>query len=172
MFEYPEYHPEFFTATILEWKKLLQPEKYKRIVINSLLFLVQDNRAIVNAFVIMDSHIHLIWQAKAGHTPNELQHSFLKYTAQQIKFDLQKNHPAVLERFKVKAKDREYQFWERDALGVELYNESVFVQKLHYIHYNPVTAGISVLPEEYKYSSARFYEFGVDDFGFLTHYKG
>jgi len=26
--------------------------------------------------------------------------------------------------------------------------------------------------EEYKYSSARFYETGVDEWGFLTHYAG
>jgi len=28
-----------------------------------------------------------------------------------------------------------------------------------------------VYPEDYKYSSAKFYETGVDDFGLLTHYK-
>jgi putative transposase len=26
-------------------------------------------------------------------------------------------------------------------------------------------------PEEYKYSSARFYETGDDEFGFLTHHS-
>ncbi|MCW3106594.1 MAG: Transposase like [Segetibacter sp.] len=25
-------------------------------------------------------------------------------------------------------------------------------------------------PEEYKYSSAKFYEKGIDDFGFVSHY--
>lgn len=31
-------YPQFITATNLEWKKLLQPEKYKNIIINSLRF--------------------------------------------------------------------------------------------------------------------------------------
>jgi hypothetical protein len=26
-------------------------------------------------------------------------------------------------------------------------------------------------PEDYKYSSANFYETGIDEFGLLTHYK-
>jgi len=26
-------------------------------------------------------------------------------------------------------------------------------------------------PEDYKYSSAKFYETGIDEFGLLTHYK-
>jgi hypothetical protein len=43
--------PQFFTATILEWKRLLKPEKYKDIIISSLQFLVENNRVKVNAFV-------------------------------------------------------------------------------------------------------------------------
>jgi len=33
------YHAQFFTATILEWKYLLEPDRFKDIVVNSLLFL-------------------------------------------------------------------------------------------------------------------------------------
>jgi len=172
MFSYPTYHPEFYTATVLEWKRLLQQEKYKQVIVKSLQFLVEQERANINAFVIMDNHLHLIWQAKAGYKPFDLQHSFLKYTAQQIKFDLQIHYPKVLTHFKVNAKDREYQFWERNSLGIELYNEAVFLQKLFYVHSNPVSAGLCKLPEEYKYSSAKFYDTGVDDFGFLEHYRG
>jgi len=60
----------------------------------------------------------------------------------------------------------------RNSLGIDFFNEAVFIQKLDYIHYNPVKAGLCPLPEEYYYSSAKFYEYGMDDFGMLTHYKG
>jgi len=52
-------YPQYFTATNLEWQKLLKPEKYKDLIISSLCFLVEDNRAKIFAFVIMDNHIHL-----------------------------------------------------------------------------------------------------------------
>jgi putative transposase len=58
--------PQFFTATNLEWKKLLQPDKYKDIVIDSLRFLVTDGRIKLYAFVIMSNHMHLIWQMCAN----------------------------------------------------------------------------------------------------------
>ncbi|MBK7883284.1 MAG: transposase [Chitinophagaceae bacterium] len=164
--------PQFFTATNLEWKKLLQPDKYKDIIIESLKFLVEDGRIRLFAFVIMDNHLHLIWQMQASIEPEAVQRDFLKYTAQQIKKDLLKNHPAVLAHFRVGAKDRIYQFWERNALSVELHTAKVFQQKLDYIHYNPVRAGICSLPEEYKYSTAKFYETNIDDWGFITHYQG
>ena len=124
----------------------------------------------MNAFVIMDNHIHLIWQMMEGIKPQAVQRDFMKYTAQKIKQDLIKNHPAVLSHFKVDAKDREYQFWERNALSVELNTLEMLKQKLEYIHYNPVLAGLCNLPEEYKYSTARLYETGVNDWSFVTHY--
>jgi len=34
-----------------------------------------------------------------------------------------------------------------------------------------IAAGLCAFPEEYKYSSAKFYERGIDEFGFLTHWK-
>ena len=93
----------------------------------------------------------------------------MKFTAQQIKFDLQKTNPALLDEFRVNAKDRTYQFWERNSLSVELRSAAVFNQKLDYIHWNPVKAGLCNTPESYYYSSAAFYATGFDAFSMLTH---
>lgn len=170
--KYPVFWPQFYTATISEWKPLLQQDKYKNVIIESLRFLVIEKRIELNAFVIMSNHLHLIWQPLNEFTPDSIQHSLMSFTAHRFKVDLEINHPQVLSHFKVDATDRDYQFWERNSLGVDLFTETVFMQKLEYIHDNPVKAGLCKLPEEYYYSSAKFYEFGVDDFGMLTHYNG
>ncbi len=81
----------------------------------------------VNAFVIMNNHIHLIWQIQEGYERDAVQRNFLKYVSQTIQRDLQKNHPKVLERFYVGAKDRKYQFWERNPLSVDLWTKDVFI---------------------------------------------
>jgi putative transposase len=104
----------------------------------SLAYLVKHQRVKVYAFIIMSNPIHLIWRVQAGNTLPDVQRDFLKYTAQQIKSDLSIHHPLVLERFKVKAKDRQYQFWEHNLLSVDLYTHEVFLQKLEYIHWNPI----------------------------------
>ena len=49
-----QYHAQFFTATVLEWKPLLKEDKYKDIIIESLRFLVKEKRVTVYAFVIID----------------------------------------------------------------------------------------------------------------------
>ena len=148
----------------------MQQDNYKDIIIDSFRFLVNDERIKLYAFVIMSNHIHLIWQMCANIDHVAVQRDFLKYIAQKIKADLTKNHPVTLECFRVDAKDRKYQIWERNPLSIELRTHSVFLQKLKYIHHNPVRAGMCHFPEEYKYSSASFYFTGIDNFGFLTHY--
>ncbi len=95
-FSITPYHPQDFTATILEWKHLLKPDKYKDVIIDSLKFLVKEKRVQVYTFVIMSNHIHLIWQVQKGFERENVQRDFLKFTSQTIKRDLKKNHPAVL----------------------------------------------------------------------------
>jgi putative transposase len=169
-----EYYPQFLTATILEWKPLLREDRYKEVIGSSLRFLVKRNRIAVYGFVIMPNHIHLIWHIGEGHKREDVQRDFLKYTAQQFKRDLTRNNPALLEPFRVAAKDRLYQVWERNPLSIDIYTEKVLLQKLQYIHQNPLQEKwrLCTLPQAYPWSSARFYHTGVDTHGLLTHYRG
>jgi len=84
---------------------------------------------------------------------------------------LQQNHPAVLEKFRVNVKDSQYQLWEHRPLSVPLWSGSVFEQKLNYLHQNPVQEKwrLSDLPENYFYSSARYYLLNQDDWKFIAH---
>jgi putative transposase len=165
-----DYHPQFFTATILEWKHLLKDDAYKDIVINSLRFLKDEKSIVIYGYVIMPNHIHLIWQIQDGFIREKIQMRFLRFTAQQMKFRLQKEDLLALEQYRVNAKDREYQFWERNPLSVDLWTEAVFDQKLEYIHDNPIQPKwhLAEFPEAYRYSSARFYQTGHDEFGLIT----
>ncbi len=60
--------------------------------------------------------------------------------------------------------------WKTDSLSVDLYSEQVFNQKLNYIHYNPVKAGLCNLPEDYKYSSTDYYELNKSKWDFIANY--
>ena len=118
----------------------------------------------------MNNHIHLVWQPFHLVTKAKLQHQFMTFTAQKIKEDLKLINPTLLETFKVNAKDRAYQIWKRNVLSVDLFMPKVLQQKIDYIHAKPVKAGLFLHPENYQYSSARFYKTGVDDFKMLANY--
>ena len=169
--ELPIYYPSFYTATILEWKHLLKQEKYKEIIASSLAYLVKEKRVEVFGFVFMSNHIHIIWRIMNNHKPQKVQQSFMKYTAQMILNDIKLNHPKVLEHFYVDAKDRKYQIWERNPLSVEIHSNEVMLQKLNYIHNNPLKAGICSLAEDYIYSSASLYIKNKTVWNFLTKWE-
>lgn len=164
-------HPEFLTVTCLEWKHLLAESRFKDIITESLTYLTKSKRIYVYGFVIMSNHFHLIWQMRGDHKRNDVQRDFLKYTSQQILKVMKDEKPELLRETLVNAKDRMHQVWERNSLGVPLWSPEVFQQKLDYIHNNPVKAGLCTLPEDYKYSSARFYAKNEKDWVFLTLYE-
>ena len=89
----------FYTATILNWQKLLKPDKYKDIVLGGVRFLAEEQRAKVYGFVIMPNHLHLLWKIENQWRLEEVQRDFMKYTWQMIKFDLNQQHSNVLKLF-------------------------------------------------------------------------
>ena len=146
----------FTTATILEWKHLLKVGALKDIIIESMRFLVREERAVIYDFVIMPNHIHIIWYIPEPHLLVEVKSALLSYTAHQFKKILNGNSPQVLKKFRVNLSDRQYQFWERNPLSIAIFHEKVRWQKAHYIHLNPCVGkwDLSPYPETYKYSSA------------------
>ena len=119
---------------------------------------------------IMDNHIHLIWNPTKLYSLKHTQLSFMKFTAQRIKRDLEINHPNVLAQFLVQLKDRDYQFWQRNPLCVDLYNNKIIIEKLNYIHNNPVKSGLCEENADYRFSSAKFYKDLGDEFEFLIRF--
>lgn len=120
----------------------------------------------------MPNHIHLIWKIVDGHLLKDIQRDFLKFTGQQIKFHLQKHSPTLLSKFEVNLNDRRYQFWQRNALSIDLFSREVVEQKLDYLHANPVSGKWNLAEDfvQYPYSSASFYEDNQSKFSFLKHY--
>ena len=167
-------HPvEFFTATNLNWLLVLANDYHKDILIEALKHRTDNNQLTINAFIIMPNHFHIIWRIHDGIVRSDFQRDLMKFTARSIiKFMFMHDDPLLI-RLKVKAADRQQQVWERNPLAIELFTEEVFIQKLDYIHNNPLQAKwkLCTNPEEYVYSSAKFYETGIDDFGILTHFR-
>jgi putative transposase len=170
--KYPSEWPQFFTATINQWKPCLAEDVHKYIIIECLQTMVERKQIELNAFVIMSNHVHFIWQPLDEHTPAQIHSSFTTYTGKQIRNSMLILNPIMLEEMKSPNYDRGYQIWKRRSLSVELFTEGVFIQKLEYIHSNPVKAGIVKNAEDYLYSSAAFYCQGIDHFNILTHYSG
>lgn len=159
----------FWTATINKWQRLLEKDEYKNVIIESLQFLTDKSKVDVFAFIIMPNHIHLIWRVNEPNGKESPQGSFLKYTAHTFQKMLRKEGSGTMASYKVDAENKKYEFWQRDSLAIPLFTRKAAVQKLDYIHNNPLKEHWNLVkhPCDYKYSSARYYEMNEKIFPFL-----
>lgn len=169
-----DHHTTFTTITNLNWLPLLQHDQHKQIVLSALRTRVVNEEVSVYGLVIMPNHLHLIWQFHDGIIRSDFQRDFLKYTAKGIIERMKETQDNLLEKCIVNAMDRKIQIWERNSLHFEIYSEKVLLQKLNYLHNNPVSKKwkLSDTPETYPWSSASFYETGHDKLGLLSHWRG
>lgn len=168
------HYTQFITITNLNWLPVLKNDSHKQIIIEALKNRITKNQVSIYAFVIMPNHLHIIWQLHNGIIREDFQRDFLKFTARSILGFMKMNDDPILKSLIVNTTDRHYQVWERNSLSIDIYSEKVFFQKFNYLHNNPIKpkCKLADLPENYRYSSARYYETGVDEFGVMTHYRG
>jgi putative transposase len=111
------------------------------------------------AYVIMVDHTHVVTDS------NRASSEVLRYlngiAAKRI-IDYLKdrgNHSSLLKlREETKRRNYKHSVWEHHPNVFEIYGEDTLMQKVNYIHQNPVRAGLAERPEDYLYSSARIWK--------------
>jgi REP element-mobilizing transposase RayT len=156
----------FLTLTVVDWVDIFTRPIYKDIIIDSLKFCQLKKGLIINAFVIMSNHLHLIASAPNQHL-GYLLGDFKKFTAKKIlellqNYDLpESRRDWLLWHFKKAGQDdsnnANYKFWQSGFHPQSLNTLEITKQKLDYLHQNPVRAGWVNRSEDYIYSSASCY---------------
>ena len=159
----------FFTATNLNWMPLLESKTNKNYILDCLNYLTKNDKCRIYAFVIMPNHIHLVLDLISLDKPS-FQRIFLSYTANQCINHLRKTNSIYLDDMKSTQNDRNYHFWERNPFWTHLQSKETLVQKIGYIHLNPVRKSYLKCKKgsDYFYSSARSYADKTSYFSFLN----
>jgi putative transposase len=157
----------FVTFTVVEWVDVFTRPQYKQIIIDSFKFCQHKKGLRIHAYVIMTNHIHCILSRK-DNAPSlsDIIRDFKKFTAHQLLLAIQKPFESrrdwILPIFKKAGMNNpnnsNFQFWIQDNNPLEVHSLKFILQKIHYIHQNPVRAGFVFNAPEYPYSSAADYE--------------
>jgi REP element-mobilizing transposase RayT len=83
----------------------------------------------------------------------DLVRDFKKFTSKKFKLNLEQTEPTVLQLFMDEATGA-YQFWKKDNSPKIIESPTFYLQKLNYIHNNPVRKGYVARPEPWIWSSA------------------
>ncbi|WP_197413294.1 transposase [Pedobacter sp. Leaf176] len=163
----------FWTDTIKDWQNVFTSETYAKIVLSTLKNLKNRKLIVVYAFVLMPNHLHIIWKM-AQMNAKEMPHaSFNKFTSHKIFEDMKANAMGNLRNFEVHDQERKLRLWQRDPLATLIDSKEKIEQKIDYVHQNPLQEkwNLCDTPENYRFSSAKYYLTGTDEFGFLTDYR-
>ncbi len=157
---YEPTHPHFLTCTVLNWLPIFTRQESATILIESLKYLQKEENLKLYAYVILENHIHLV--ARSDDIGRSMRH-FKSFTAKALLKLLQKEQAhTLLKQFqfykKAHKKDRSYQIWQEGYQPKLIQSEAMMMEKIRYIHDNPVKRGYVDEAKHWRYSSARDYE--------------
>ena len=159
--------PYLCTLTILHWLPVFNAgDDYARIITGSLDFCRRNKGLLLHAYVIMIDHVHLL----ARH-PDDLSgviRDFKSWTAKRI---LEMLHRDGCDRWlrlmEIAAQaggsdGSRFQVWQEGFHPKVMTSDAMILQKLDYVHRNPVHKGFVMNAEDWRWSSARNYISGDD----------
>lgn len=147
------------TSTFVEGYPLFADPTIAQLVLDSLTFQQNWREVVLYAYVLMENHFHFIAESK---DLSEKMRHFKSYTARAtIDIFAERNRRWFLKQLacaKLPYKiDSTYQVWQESFHPIQISSTSMMIQKINYIHYNPVKRGYVDRPEDWRYSSARNY---------------
>ena len=137
---------------------VFRTDKFKEITANALNEAIKSADILIFAYVIMPDHYHII--TDSNRNPSEVLRYLNGITARRIINYLKENNlTSSLDKLKQETKKREYKYslWEHHPNAFSLNTEATLMQKVNYIHQNPVRGGLAETAEDYLYSSTRIW---------------
>jgi putative transposase len=129
-------HDHFITFTCYHRQPDLDSDQARRVFEETLELLRSRHRLFVFGYVVLPNHVHLLL--------SEPQHQLLANTIRALKTETSK-----------KLKQDRPQFWQRRYYDRNILTQNQFVEKLRYIHRNPVAEGLVERPEDWSASTYR-----------------
>ena len=157
----------FVTCSCYHRLPLLADDRVKRLLLNILEEVRQKYRFCVYGYVIMPEHFHLLMGAPESGDPSTALQVLKQRVARKVRtvcMPTLSQHmgkvgaPSGLERFGLY--EDLPQFWQRRFYDFNVWSGKKHVEKLRYMHRNPVTRGLVKNPEDWTWSSFRHYAFG------------
>ncbi len=112
----------------------------------------------LHAFTVMSHHIHLLLTPNENQKISQFMQSFKTQTSKELTPLL---NVYELSQLKQQTGLNRRSFWKVSFRGLPVHAREVFLQKVNYIHSNPVRSGFVEVPEDYLWSSGHLYATGL-----------
>ena len=149
----------FVTFCCYHRRRLLDTDESCRIFESALERVRRSYRLYVYGYVVMPEHVHLLLsepncptQAKVG----------LEWATRPQQYTLADALKSLKQGVSRRLLGNAEHFWQKRYYDFNIRNYPQFVEKLRYIHRNPVKRGLCELPEDWEWSSFQHYSSGCE----------
>lgn len=142
--------PVFVTTTITDWVDIFTRLVYKDIVVDSLLFCIEEKGLELFAWVIMSNHIHMIARAAGSRPLPDIMRDFKRFTSKAISTHIssipESRADWMLYRFanqvRKTGRGEDNAVFQRGYHSILLEDERVTKNCLNYLHPKPRKGGL------------------------------
>lgn len=151
----------FITFTVVDWLPIFIDEQSVQVLIDSCSYCISTKFLCVCAYVVMPNHFHAVVFDKEY--DNDRLHQTLtslrKFTGNRLADYVDRHWVRSIGNILHQSglSDRSRQFWASGWHAEGIFTESVFRQKVDYIHMNPCRKGFVIEPQHWRWSSAGYW---------------
>jgi putative transposase len=158
-------HLHYLTTSTYRRARLFDAESLKRHLVGTLAELRWELGFRIVGYVLMPEHLHLlIWPSELANLSQimqKLEGRAARFVLKSLRQNLQSPWcQKMLERLKLPATvhdEATYRVWQRRFYDMNIWSDQKRLEKLNYMHNNPVKRGVVREPGEWPWSSWRFY---------------
>ncbi|PYS99728.1 MAG: hypothetical protein DMF63_10430 [Acidobacteria bacterium] len=157
MFQISRTSPVYYLTSVAHSRlPIFQTDKMKEIVCKALDEARKSASLLIFAYVIMPDHLHLLTDY-AKSTSDTLRFTNGITAKRVLDYLKENNFESCLEKLRIQVREREHKHsvFQHHSNAFEIYGEDKMMEKVNYIHLNPVRAGLVKVPDDYRFSSSR-----------------
>jgi putative transposase len=149
---YGAYDLHFITCSCYRRLPLLGTANRRDLLLNLLEEVQQRHRFVLLGYVVMPEHFHLLISEPQKATPSIAMQVLKQRFAHQVLAQLRTQRSS--------SPLAAGEIWQRRFYDFNVWTEHKRIEKLRYMHRNPVKRGLVIQPEQWAWSSFRNYAFG------------
>ncbi len=149
----------FITVVAKDRLPVFRTEAVKLVTCRAIDEARQTGGFLLFAFVIMPDHLHLL--TDCPRTSADVLRRIKGLIGRRV-IDYLKEHDYQSSLSKLRHQEwkrkHTYSLWQQEKNVMSIFSEGMFMQKVNYIHLNPVRADMASRPMDYRWSSARIWQ--------------
>ncbi|HXO33725.1 MAG TPA: transposase [Candidatus Acidoferrales bacterium] len=157
---YGQRHLHFITCSCYRRRSLLGSAKKRDVFLRILDQVRTRYQFSLVGYVVMPEHIHLLISEPKVGNPSTVMQALKQRVARSLRRKGRRRNANQLSLWQDKQGAMPRSFWQRRFYDFNVWSGKKRIEKLNYMHMNPVKRGLVTDPKMWAWSSYRFYQYG------------